>query len=90
MKRMKGLFYLVVIIGIGIVSSFVANNYTRECVVSEVDSNVVTFTDTNGNDWEWEIEEGQSFRVNENVKLRMNINNTVDNVTDDVIVRVIK
>ena len=85
---MKGLFYLVVIIGIG--SSFVANNYTRECTVSEIDSNVVTFTDTNGNDWEWEIEEGQSFEMNENVKLRMNVNNTVNNVTDDVIVRVIR
>lgn len=45
---------------VGAVGSFEAE-YTREAVCTNYSQGVYTFTDYNGNDWEWEEEPGDHF-----------------------------
>ena len=87
LKRLGCLVVMIVVFGLVVA---IDNNYTRECRVDSVENGVVTFVDTCGYKWEWELEEGETFQVNEEVKLLMNKNVTDNNITDDYIQRVVK
>lgn len=59
--------------------------YTRDAEVTSVVKDIVTFTDTTGNDWEYELEDDdRQCVVGDKVTLIMNTNHT-DMIYDDII-----
>lgn len=68
---------------------YIENHYTRKATVYTVENNIITFIDEQGNYWKWEEEE-ESFVTGESVKLRMFNNYTINEITDDVIIKVVK
>lgn len=66
----------------------VDNTVVRDAQVYQMDNEVVTFEDSVGNLWDWEIEEGESFEEGQKVRLVMDMNGTVDIVEDDVILKI--
>lgn len=63
--------------------------YIREAEVTYVEGDLVTFTDYVGNDWEYFFDEGNTYNVNDEVKLVMNTNHT-DSIYDDIIVGIVE
>lgn len=66
----------------------VDNTITRDAQVYQINDEIVTFEDSVGNLWDWEIEEGESFEEGQKVRLIMDMNETVDIVEDDVILKI--
>lgn len=66
----------------------VDNTVTRDAEVYQINDEVVTFEDSVGNLWDWEIEEGESFEEGQKVRLIMDMNETVDIIEDDVILKI--
>lgn len=60
-------------------------HYNREGVVTEVTGEVVTVTDTTGNEWAME---GEPLSVGDKVTLRMHTQGTEHTINDDTIVSV--
>lgn len=60
-------------------------HYNREGVVTSVEGEVVTVTDTTGNEWAME---GEPLTVGDRVTLRMHTQGTDNTITDDTIVSV--
>lgn len=60
-------------------------HYNREGVVTEVIDDVVTVTDTTGNEWAME---GEPLSVGDKVTLRMHTQGTDSVITDDTVVSV--
>lgn len=59
--------------------------YVRDAEVTSVVEDIVTFTDTTGNDWEYELDEDMQCVIGDRVTLIMNTNHT-DMIYDDIIV----
>ena len=87
MKKLVGLLVLVVLF---CGASYYEHNYTRkDCKIVNVENGVATFVDKCGYSWQWEIEENEYFEVGDFVDLRMNDNNSNNNVFDDKITKII-
>ena len=66
----------------------VDNTVVRDAQVYQMDNEIVTFEDSVGNLWDWEIEEGESFEEGQKVRLVMDTNETIDTAEDDVILKI--
>lgn len=60
-------------------------HYNREGIVTSVEGEVVTVTDTTGNEWAME---GEPLSVGDKVTLRMHAQGTDSVITDDTVVSV--
>lgn len=60
-------------------------HYNREGVVTEVVDNLVTITDTLGNEW---LMDGESLQVGDRVIMRMSTQGTEETIMDDAIVSI--
>lgn len=67
---------------------YIENHYTREATVCKIENNIITFTDPQGNFWEWEEEKENDFIMGQKVKLYMSTNYTIDTIEDDIIKKV--
>lgn len=78
---------LVVVAGLTLVGGMnvYETTYVRDAEVTSVVEDIVTFTDTTGNDWEYELDdEDMQCVVGDKVTLIMNTNHT-DMIYDDII-----
>lgn len=89
MRALKVGVALIMMLGALVLSSMLANTYSREVEVVEIENNVVVFEDEYQHEWEWEIEKGQTFTKGQVVRLVMDKNNTENCIKDDVIKRVV-
>lgn len=62
-----------------------ADSYDIEAVCTEVENGIATFTDRQGNFWEWEIEEGESFNEKDVVTLTMHSKSTQMRIDDEIL-----
>lgn len=86
LKNIGATMALVVItIAVGIVGHY-ETHYNREGIVTKVEGNITTITDTTGNTWEVEDED---IAIGTNVTLKMHTQGTTNNITDDTIIKVI-
>ena len=86
---MKKIFLLIGFIGfVGLIGSF-ETTYSRQTVCTNLTSEIATFTDINGNNWDWELEKGNFFQLGKNYKLIMNTNGT-SSIYDDQIKKIEK
>lgn len=60
-------------------------HYNREGVVTEVADDLVTITDTLGNEW---LMDGESLQVGDRVIMRMSTQGTEETIMDDAIVSI--
>ena len=60
-------------------------HYNRDGIVTDVTNEVVTITDTTGNEW---AVEGEPLTVGDRVTLRMHTQGTDNTITDDTVVSV--
>lgn len=81
---------LVMMTGLTLVGGMNAyeTTYVRDAEVISVVEDIITFTDTTGNDWEYELDDDIQCVVGDQVTLIMNTNHT-DMIYDDIIVRVV-
>lgn len=80
------LFLLVLIIGSLFLVSWVTNYYTRTAMVVKIEGNTITVKENNRL-WQFYDSEGQ-YEEYEMVKMRMSINGTENDSTDDIIIKV--
>lgn len=83
---------LAVIVGIAVIGGVgnYESTYTRTAEVTEVQNdNLVTFTDTTGNDWDYYFEDGTNLETGDNVKLIMDTMHTDSNIYDDEIKKIV-
>ena len=78
---------LVVMTGLTLVGGMNAyeTTYVRKAEVTSVVEGIVTFNDTTGNGWEYELDEDMQCVIGDRVTLIMNTNHT-DMIYDDIIV----
>lgn len=80
---------IVAVISVAIIGAVkmydLTQHYERYATVESVENGVVTFLDTKYNTWEWEMEEGESFRKGQKVVLKMSENWTESFIEDDII-----
>lgn len=83
----KGLIVLTILFAIGIfyVCSYIEHTYTREAIAYQQEDGSTLFIDTTGNEWMIDTEEDYN---EQEVKLVMNDNGTISNITDDIITKV--
>lgn len=76
---------------IGLVGGW-ESTYTRLtiCTNYNYETQVYTFTDNSGNDWEWEREPLDDFKVGNAYRLVMDDNHTTSNIYDDWIKKIKK
>jgi hypothetical protein len=86
----EGLIIVIVFIVLLGFCSKIESTYTRKARVCTIEDKTVLFIDETGNIWEWELEEGEEYRVNEKVKLVMFSNFTDDIIEDDEIKKIKK
>ena len=77
----------IAIIGAMFLVSNLLGNYTKNGKVIAIHetSNVIDIEDTNGLIWQWEIEEGQSFELDQRVTMKMHDNGTEQTRLDDIV-----
>ena len=82
---------LTVMLGIAIIGGVgtYESTYTRTAEVVEVNNNLVTFTDSTGNDWDYCFEDGTNLKTSDNVKLIMDSMHTDSNIYDDEIKKIV-
>lgn len=83
---------LAVMIGIATIGGVgnYESTYTRTAEVTEIQNdNLVTFTDTTGNDWDYYFEDGTDLETGDNVKLIMNTMHTDNDIYDDEIKKIV-
>lgn len=83
---------LAVMVGVAVIGGVgnYESTYTRTAEVTEVQNdNLVTFTDTTGNDWDYYFEDGTDLEVGDNVKLIMDTMHTDSNIYDDEIKKIV-
>ena len=91
MKVIKGIIIVIVLFGMFASACYVDHNYTRKnCSVVYVTDEIVRVKDNCGNLWDWEIEEEESFSLNDTVTLKMNDNCTSNYIEDDIVTKIIK
>lgn len=81
-----GIIVLTVVVTVTVKT--VDNTVVRDAQVYQMDNEVVTFEDSVGNLWDWEIEKGENFEEGQKVRLVMNTNGTIDTAEDDVILKI--
>ena len=84
MKKTISILITIIIITFLFINT--RNYYSRDCVVSNVQGDTVTVTDTKGYNWEFK---GDNYKVNDNITVVMNTMNT-DSIFDDAIVSIKK
>lgn len=94
MKLIKNFLMVAVVVFLLIMVYEVNIYYYRVGVVLDYNkqTNICTIADISGHKWEWQFENdcSKDFSIGTNVKLKMNNNLTEDDITDDVIVKIIK
>lgn len=80
-----GCVVLAVLIILSGVVGHIETHYTREGVVTEVNNNIVTVCDAQGNEWEFM---GEGYSQGQEVCLTMYNANTDSNIYDDEVVKV--
>lgn len=83
----KGLIVLIILFAIGIfyICSYIEHTYTREAIAYQQEDGSTLFVDTTGNEWIVDTEENYD---GQEVKLVMNDNCTISDITDDIITKV--
>ena len=66
------------------IASYIDTHYNRVAIVDKIEDNTITFCDTVG--YTWDAVDVENVVVGQKVVLKMYTNNTVDRITDDVIV----
>lgn len=90
MKKIIMSFAIIFVLVSIVFCGYIESHYTREATVCKVENNIVTFTDPQGNFWEWEKEKEDDFIMGQKVKLHMSTNYTIDTIEDDIIEKVSK
>ena len=86
---MKTMLILVAVVSALSGANYVEHHYTREdCVVIQDCDKCITFEDKNGHRWDM-YDENNEFQVGDIADLKMHDNNTIDNIKDDEIVKVL-
>ena len=88
-KSLKNIGITIALVVITIAVGIVGHNdthYNREGIVTSIEDNVITITDTTGNTWEIE---DTNIAIGTNVTLKMHTQGTTNNITDDTIIKVI-
>ena len=77
----------IAIIGVMFLANNLLGNYSKDGKVVAIHetSKVIDIEDSNGLIWQWEIEEGQSFELDQEVTLKMHDNGTIETRLDDII-----
>lgn len=90
MRMIKTILAVMVgIAAIGGVGNY-ESTYTRIAEVTEVQNdNLITFTDSTGNDWDYYFEDGTNLNTGDNVKLIMDTKHTNYNIYDDEIKKIV-
>lgn len=65
-------------------ASYIEQNYSRDCVVYEINGDTITAEDNTGNLWDFEAD-GSQFKVGEAIILKMNTKCTDSYIYDDEI-----
>lgn len=81
---------LAVILGLFQAIGYYNTYYTRHCRVTDVntETNIVTVKDIGGDVWKYHCKESESIEIGTKVKLVMHNNKTMEDYTDDIIVKV--
>ncbi len=87
LKRFAGLIIMVTIIGIAGLAGTWENHYKMDATVYSVEADEVMFEDETGNLFSI-LETETAYKVGDNVRIKFNANNTIDNRKDDKIVKV--
>lgn len=66
------------------------SKYTKEATCTGYMQGVYSFTDSRGDVWEWEEEQGDDFIINETYVLVMDDNHSINNRFDDWIYKIKK
>ena len=85
MKNILIAFFAVAVAGC--VSSYEHNYTKKNCEVIQINDGIATIEDGCG--FVWDID-ADGLEVGEVVNLRVNDNNTINNVNDDIIIKVVK
>ena len=86
----KKIIATVLVIGAVLGISYYEHNYiNKDCEITQVNDGFVTFIDKQGNAWDWEIQENEYFEIGDYVDLKMNDNNSSNNIEDDKITKII-
>lgn len=92
MKKTVCIFVICLTIVSAIGMSILSHRYHRKVWVDSVNGNVVTFVDTAGEAWEYELDTDERETANcetwTKAILTMNNNNTEFDITDDLIVNI--
>lgn len=90
MKKVKSILAVIILVGVFCGASYLDNHYTRKnCEVVNVENGIVTFEDSMGHYWEWEIEENEYFEIGDFVDLKMHTNNSNACIYDDEILKIV-
>lgn len=87
LKRFAGLIVMLVIIGIAGLAGTAENHYKMDATVYSVETDEVVFEDETGNLFSI-LETDTTYKVGDNVRIKFDANNTIDNRKDDKIVKV--
>ena len=87
MNKKTAIILLGLIAGITIATHF-ESTYTSECEVKERNGVTITLTDKNGKDWDY-IPEGKYPKKGETVLVKFSTNRTVEDNSDDTILKVV-
>lgn len=86
MKILQTLIFVAFLGFIGLTGTYEGTS-SRVTVCTNYKDNIYTFTDSQGNDWEWEAEDNDNFEVGKTYKLIMD-NNHSSNIYDDIIKKI--
>ena len=87
-KMVETLGLVAFLVFSGLVGGWEAKG-SRLTVCTNFEANVYTFTDNQGNDWEWEAEIGDDFEIGKAYRLIMD-NNHSSTLEDDIIKKIKK
>lgn len=71
------------------VSHYEHNYIRKNCKITQINDGIATIEDKCGFYWDWEIET-DDLKVGDVVNLKMNDNNTINYIDDDIITKIIK
>lgn len=86
----KNIAIVVFFLAVFAFASYSDSTRPLAATVSNIDRNVITFTDGCGDDWEWEAGKKEKYEIGDEVTLILNMNGTPHTWWDDKIVHIRK
>lgn len=86
---LKGILIIVIVVVVLIIFNSFYHSYSVNAKVYLIEGEVITFEDMKGHCWKWTKEENEEeYKEREKVVILFYDNNTIEEPTDDIIVRV--